>query len=111
MGGFLISLRVGGNCPPDPTAAHQRRRHADDRALAGYRVYFYSHEPNEPPHIHVDARGCTAKFWLQPVALARNIDLGALAQRLEARPRRPHAQDAGDPRRHAQDEAGLDGPA
>lgn len=39
----------------------------------GYRLYFHSHEPHEPPHIHVDARGCTAKFWLQPVALARNI--------------------------------------
>jgi hypothetical protein len=39
----------------------------------GYRFYFYSHEPNEPPHVHVDARGCTAKFWLQPVSLARNI--------------------------------------
>jgi hypothetical protein len=41
----------------------------------GYRFYFYfySHEPHEPPHVHVDARGCTAKFWLRSVALARNI--------------------------------------
>jgi hypothetical protein len=37
----------------------------------GYRFYFYSHEPHEPPHVHVDARGCTAKFWLQPMSLAR----------------------------------------
>jgi len=22
-----------------------------------YRVYFYSHEPNEPPHVHVDREG------------------------------------------------------
>lgn len=43
----------------------------------GYRFYFYSHEPHEPPHIHVDARGCTAKFWLQPVSLARNIGFNA----------------------------------
>ena len=43
----------------------------------GYRFYFYSHEPNEPPHVHVDARGCTAKFWLHPVALARNIGFSA----------------------------------
>jgi Domain of unknown function (DUF4160) len=39
----------------------------------GYRFCFYSHEPNEPPHVHADARGSTAKFWLQPVSLARNI--------------------------------------
>jgi hypothetical protein len=43
----------------------------------GYRFYFYSHEPNEPPHVHVDARGCTAKFWLRPVALARNMGFTA----------------------------------
>ena len=43
----------------------------------GYRFYFYSHEPNEPAHVHVDARGCTAKFWLRPVALARSIGFTA----------------------------------
>jgi len=37
-----------------------------------YRFYFYSHEPNEPPHVHVDRDQFSAKFWLQPVALARN---------------------------------------
>jgi hypothetical protein len=41
----------------------------------GFRFYFYSHEPNEPPHIHVDKDGASAKFWLQPVALARNMGL------------------------------------
>lgn len=39
----------------------------------GYRFYFYSHEPNEPPHIHVDQDNLSAKFWLSPVFLARNI--------------------------------------
>ena len=39
----------------------------------GYRFYFYSHEPNEPPHIHVDKDNLSAKFWLSPVFLARNI--------------------------------------
>jgi Domain of unknown function (DUF4160) len=29
-----------------------------------YRFYFYSHEPNEPPHIHVDRDRLSAKFWL-----------------------------------------------
>jgi hypothetical protein len=38
-----------------------------------YRVYFYSHEPDEPPHVHVDRDDQSAKFWLKPVALARNL--------------------------------------
>ena len=38
-----------------------------------YRVYFHSHEPNEPPHVHVDRDDSSAKFWLRPVALARNL--------------------------------------
>ena len=37
-----------------------------------YRFYFYSHEPNEPPHVHVDRDDKSAKYWLQPVAFARN---------------------------------------
>lgn len=39
----------------------------------GYRFYFYSHETSEPPHIHVDRENKSAKFWLKPSALARNI--------------------------------------
>ncbi|MBM4132995.1 MAG: DUF4160 domain-containing protein [Nitrospira sp.] len=38
-----------------------------------YRVYFFSHEPNEPPHVHVDRDDKSAKFWLHPLALARNF--------------------------------------
>jgi hypothetical protein len=38
-----------------------------------YRFYFFSHEPNEPPHVHVDRDDQSAKFWLEPVALARNL--------------------------------------
>lgn len=37
-----------------------------------YRVYFYSHEPNEPPHVHVDRDDKSAQFWLDPLGLARN---------------------------------------
>jgi hypothetical protein len=40
--------------------------------VQGYRIYFYSHEPNEPPHIHIDRERMSAKFWLQPIGLARN---------------------------------------
>ena len=42
-----------------------------------YRVYFFSHEPNEPPHVHVDRDERTAKFWLEPVVLARNLGFSA----------------------------------
>ncbi|MHB1037857.1 MAG: DUF4160 domain-containing protein [Pirellulales bacterium] len=42
-----------------------------------YRFYFFSHETNEPPHIHVDRESLTAKFWLQPVGLARNLGFKA----------------------------------
>ena len=38
-----------------------------------YRLYFYSHEPNEPPHVHVDRENLSAKFWLNPVSIARNL--------------------------------------
>lgn len=45
--------------------------------IGPYRFYFYSHEPNEPPHIHVDLDNLSAKFWLEPVQLARNIGFSA----------------------------------
>jgi hypothetical protein len=41
--------------------------------LGPYRFYFYSHEPNEPAHVHVDRDNLSAKFWLVPVSLARNL--------------------------------------
>ncbi len=42
-----------------------------------YRFYFYSHEPNEPRHIHVDRDDLSAKFWLDPVQLAANFGFRA----------------------------------
>jgi 5-enolpyruvylshikimate-3-phosphate synthase len=42
-----------------------------------YRFYFFSHEPNEPPHVHVDRDASSAKFWLQSVALARSVGFSA----------------------------------
>ncbi|MGA8273487.1 MAG: DUF4160 domain-containing protein, partial [Candidatus Sulfotelmatobacter sp.] len=42
-----------------------------------YRFYFYSHEPNEPPHIHVDRDDLSAKFWVDPVQLAANFGFRA----------------------------------
>ena len=42
-----------------------------------YRFYFYSHEPHEPVHVHVDRDDLSAKFWLEPVQLARNFGFRA----------------------------------
>lgn len=42
-----------------------------------YRFYFYSHEPNEPPHVHVDRGSDSAKFWLHDGGLARNVGFSA----------------------------------
>jgi hypothetical protein len=45
--------------------------------LTGRILYFFSHEPNEPPHVHVDRDELSAKFWLDPVELARNLGFRA----------------------------------
>ncbi|MFB8788241.1 MAG: DUF4160 domain-containing protein [Potamolinea sp.] len=45
--------------------------------IGPYRFYFYSHEPNEPQHVHIDRDDSTAKFWLEPISLANNIGFSA----------------------------------
>ena len=35
-----------------------------------YKLFFYSSDGNEPPHVHVRRERATAKFWLNPVRLA-----------------------------------------
>ncbi|MBL8906058.1 MAG: DUF4160 domain-containing protein [Rhizobiales bacterium] len=37
-----------------------------------YRLFFYSADGNEPPHIHVERGGAVAKFWLRPVRLQQS---------------------------------------
>jgi len=37
-----------------------------------YRLFFFSHDADEPPHIHVDRDRASAKFWLGPAELAYN---------------------------------------
>ena len=44
---------------------------------APYRFYFYSNERSEPPHIHVRRDRALAKFWLQPIALAKSVHFAA----------------------------------
>ena len=41
--------------------------------IGPYRIYFYSQDRREPPHVHVDRDAHTTKFWLTPVELAYNI--------------------------------------
>ncbi len=41
-----------------------------------YRIYFVSHDLGEPTHVHVDRDRASAKFWLDPVSLARNLGFG-----------------------------------
>jgi hypothetical protein len=43
----------------------------------GYRFHFYSHESNEPPHIHVERAENEAKYWLDPLCLAANDGFAA----------------------------------
>ena len=38
--------------------------------LGPYRVFFFSNEGLEPPHVHIQRERSLAKFWLQPVTLA-----------------------------------------
>jgi hypothetical protein len=42
-----------------------------------YRFYFYSHEPNESPHVHIDRDALSAKFWLHDGAMAANVGFSA----------------------------------
>ena len=35
-----------------------------------YRLFFYSNEADEPPHVHAQREDKLAKFWLSPIALA-----------------------------------------
>jgi len=45
--------------------------------VEGYRFYFYSHEPGEPPHVHVDKGSATAKVWLHDAAVVRSYGFAA----------------------------------
>ena len=42
-----------------------------------YRLFFFSNEGNESPHIHIESGENYAKFWLKDVALAKSIGYNA----------------------------------
>lgn len=57
--------------------------------IGAFRFYFYSHEPNEPPHIHVDRGEATIKVWLNPVEVAKSRgfrahEIGGIVAMVEA---------------------------
>ncbi len=41
--------------------------------IGKHRFFFFSKEGNEPAHIHVESGDDYAKFWLNPVQLAKSI--------------------------------------
>jgi hypothetical protein len=40
-------------------------------------LFFYAGDRDEPPHVHVERDYCEAKFWLDPVRLARSHGFAA----------------------------------
>ena len=57
--------------------------------IKGYRIGFYSSEPDEPAHVHVNKAGNEAKFWLSPAQLSwnkgfREVELREIARILSA---------------------------
>ena len=50
-----------------------------------YRLFFYSADRDEPPHVHVEREDCEAKFWLGPVRLEASRGFGrAEIRRIES---------------------------
>ena len=39
----------------------------------GFRFFFFSGEHGEPPHVHVEYGDKVAKYWLEPVEMARSV--------------------------------------
>ena len=40
--------------------------------IGRFRFHFFSDERNEPAHVHVRSSDGECKFWLDPIALAKN---------------------------------------
>ena len=56
--------------------------------IGPYRFFFYSNESGEPAHIHVRRDRALAKFWLEPIELAKSNhfaahELNAIRQHVE----------------------------
>jgi hypothetical protein len=44
--------------------------------IGPYKLFFYSSDGNEPPHVHVRRDRATAKFWLNPIRLVQSRRFG-----------------------------------
>jgi hypothetical protein len=40
--------------------------------VGAYRIFFYSSDGTEPPHVHVERDDNRAKYWLDPIRLAES---------------------------------------
>lgn len=47
------------------------------RRIGPFRFFFFSNEGFEPPHVHVQQGRGLAKFWLDPVRLAKSTQFAA----------------------------------
>ena len=45
--------------------------------IGPYRVFFFSNEGDEPPHVHIQHERKLAKFWLEPPALESSSEFAA----------------------------------
>jgi Domain of unknown function (DUF4160) len=46
--------------------------------IGAFRFHFYSDEGDEPVHIHVDTGEGECKFWLDPVVLAKSVNIAPI---------------------------------
>ena len=46
-----------------------------------YRMFFFSNEAGEPPHVHVQRERMLAKFWLEPVGIAGSTGFSSVELR------------------------------
>ncbi|MEO1205896.1 MAG: DUF4160 domain-containing protein [Pseudomonadota bacterium] len=42
-----------------------------------YRIYVYSSDGDEPPHVHVQRDNAVAKYWLEPLRLQSSAGFSA----------------------------------
>lgn len=43
----------------------------------GFKFFFFANEGDEPIHVHVEIGDEAAKFWMNPISLARNYGMKA----------------------------------
>lgn len=76
----------GGSCG----RLHRCRRSSE---AARNRVFFYSGDREEPPHVYVERESMVAKFWLSPVRLQRSAGFGRAELRRVGRLIETHADE------------------